>query len=34
LGIVTYRRCPDATTRDIHRGPRARSSQSDWRGEH
>src|SRR4029450_7170072 len=34
LGIVTDRRCPNATTRDIHRGPLARSAQSDWRGEH
>ena len=34
MGIVTYRRCPDAITRDIPRGPLARSSQSDWRGEH
>ena len=33
LGIVTQRRCPDASTRDFHRGPLARSSQSDWRGE-
>src|SRR5262245_62104507 len=34
LGIVTQRRCPDAFTRIIHRAPRARSSESDWRGEH
>src|SRR5262249_32375274 len=34
LGIVTQRRCPDASTRIIHRAPRARSSESDWRGEH
>jgi hypothetical protein len=34
LGIVTDRRCPHATTRDIHRGPLARSAQSDWRGAH
>lgn len=33
LGIVTQRRCPDESTRTIHRAPRARSSQSDWRGE-
>jgi hypothetical protein len=26
LGIVTQRRCPDASTRTIHRAPRARSS--------
>jgi hypothetical protein len=32
-GIVPYRRCLEAYTRDCHRGPRARSSQSDWRGE-
>src|SRR5262245_37087447 len=34
LGIVTQRRCPDESTRIIHRASLARSSESDWRGAH
>ena len=29
IGYSTHRRCPDAYTRDVPRGPLARSSQSD-----